>query len=160
MDLDTLSKISELEQNVRTIEARITELESQSSDDANMGGDDGFVRPEDVLRDGSDGGSAAPYGTFRVEMTDEVDEVSGNTKYKITNCRFYAKHSVVSLSDVIGSADGTWYLNVPHSNPSNASLSMSSGNNDDNNTSIPLFTIADGEVTQDWRGMPFIPIYA
>ena len=150
--------INQLAVQVAQLRNEIDELRSQIEESSGDSMDDLFLRIGDTAPGGD--GSAASYGTFRVEMTDEVDEVSGNTKYKITNCRFYAKHSVVSLSDVIGSADGTWYLNVPHSNPSNASLSTSSGNNDDNNTSIPLFTIADGEVAQDWRGMPFIPIYA
>lgn len=150
--------INQLAVQVAQLRNEIDELRSQIEESSGDSMDDLFLRIGDTAPGGD--GSAASYGTFRVETTDEVDEDSGEKKYKITNCRFYAKHQSFSLSDVESAASGTWYLNVPHSNPSNASLSTSSGNNDDNNTSIPLFTIADGEVTRDWRGMPFIPIYA
>ena len=82
---------------------------------------------------------------------------------KITHCNFYAAHQVIELADVTipaNQANGTWYLNVPHNNLSGATVSKTFGANDDDNTRIPLFEISNGEVTKDYRGMPFVPIYA
>ena len=93
----------------------------------------------------------ADYGAFRWEDG------------KITHCNFYAAHAVVELADVTvaqGQADGTWYLNVPHDTPRSATVSKVAGENDDDHTAVKLFTIENGEVKKDYRGMPFIPIYA
>ena len=93
----------------------------------------------------------ADYGAFRWEDG------------KITHCNFYAAHAVVELADVTvgqGQADGTWYLNVPHEAPHRATVSKTAGENDDDHTAVKLFTIENGEVKKDYRGMPFIPIYA
>lgn len=95
----------------------------------------------------------ADYGAFRWEGD------------KITQCHFYAAHGVVVLQDVEveeGGADGTWYLNVSHPGGGSitGSVSKTEGQNNDDNTCIKLFKIEDGEVTKDYRGMPFIPIYA
>lgn len=93
----------------------------------------------------------ADYGAFRWEDG------------KITHCNFYAAHAVVELADVTvgqGQADGTWYLNVPHANPQRATVEKQAGQNDDDHTAVKLFTIENGEVKKDYRGMPFIPIYA
>ena len=82
---------------------------------------------------------------------------------KITHCNFYAAHAVHHLADVTvgeGDADGTWYLNVPHASPGSATVSKSAGDNDDDHTAIKLFTIRDGVVVDDCRGMPFVPIYS
>ena len=93
----------------------------------------------------------ADYGAFRWEGG------------KITHCNFYAAHAVVELADVTvgqGQADGTWYLNVPHANPHRATVEKQAGQNDEDHTAVKLFTIENGEVKKDYRGMPFIPIYA
>lgn len=93
----------------------------------------------------------ADYGAFRFEGD------------KITNCNFYAMHRIIQLNDVTiqeGEADGTWYLNVMHSNLGAAKVEKEEGDNDDDNTSIKLFEIENGQVKKDYRGMPFIPIYA
>ena len=82
---------------------------------------------------------------------------------KITHCHFYAAHQVIELDDVTvgkGQADGTWYLNVDHAALESATVSKTAGENDDDHTSIKLFTIEDGVIKKDYRGMPFIPIYA
>ena len=97
------------------------------------------------------GPGGSDYGTFRLEGD------------KITHCNFYAQHNEWKLDDVEagnGNMDGTWYLNVPHDNPSQASVSRDAGPNDDDNTRIRLFTVKDGDITEDYRGMPFVPIYA
>ena len=96
-------------------------------------------------------GGGGAYGAFRWEGG------------KITHCNFYAAHAVVELQDVDveeGQEDGTWYLNVPHANPQSATVSKTAGENDDDHTAVKLFTIENGEVKKDYRGMPFIPIYA
>lgn len=82
---------------------------------------------------------------------------------RITNCNFYAAHQAWSLTDVTigaGGADGTWYLNVDHNNLQAATVSRQAGANDDDHTAIPLFTVSGGSITRDYRGMPFVPIYA
>ena len=84
---------------------------------------------------------------------------------KITQCHFYAAHGIITLADVQvadGEADGIWYLNVNHpaSGTITGSVSKTEGDNDDNHTCIKLFEIEDGQVKKDYRGMPFIPIYA
>lgn len=97
------------------------------------------------------GGGGETQGAFRFEGD------------RITHCNFYAEHRAVSLSDVEieeGDADGTWYLNVPHANPGGATVSKTAGQNNDDYTAYKLFKIKDGEVEEDYRGMPFIPIYA
>lgn len=84
---------------------------------------------------------------------------------KITQCHFYAAHGIHTLEDVTigeGQANGTWYLNVSHpaSGGITGSVSKTEGQNNDDNTCIKLFKVENGEVTEDYRGMPFIPIYA
>lgn len=96
-------------------------------------------------------GGGDPQGTFRWEGD------------KITHCNFYAAHRVFPMPNVTvaaGQSDGTWYLNVPHGNPVAATVSKTQGPNDDDNTCIPLFMVQDGEIVADYRGMPFVPIYA
>lgn len=84
---------------------------------------------------------------------------------KITQCHFYAAHGIHALADVQvgeGEANGTWYLNVSHpaGGSITGSVSKTEGQNNDDNTCIKLFEIENGEVKKDYRGMPFIPIYA
>ena len=97
------------------------------------------------------GGGGETQGAFRFEGD------------KITHCNFYAAHREWSLADVSiaeEEADGTWYLNVPHANPGSATVSKTAGQNNDDYTAVKLFTVENGEVKKDYRGMPFIPIYA
>lgn len=95
----------------------------------------------------------ADYGAFRWEGD------------KITQCNFYAAHGIHTLADVQvgeGQANGTWYLNVSHpaSGGITGSVSKTEGQNNDEKTCIKLFEIENGQVKKDYRGMPFIPIYA
>ena len=75
MELDILSKIAELEQEIRILEARVSGLESQTSD-ASMDGNDGFIKPEDILMDGGGGG-----GTF-MGNTDDSEEIDGDVTFE------------------------------------------------------------------------------
>lgn len=96
-------------------------------------------------------GGGETQGTFRWEGE------------KITHCSFYAGHQIYTLPDVAveaGQSEGIWYLNVPHANPQGATVSRTEGSNDDDNTAIKLFNIVNGEVKNDYRGMPFVPMYA
>lgn len=131
-------QVAELRNKVESLEAAMEESGGDSMDDL-------FLH----IKEAGSGGTEQ--GAFRFE---------GN---KITHCNFYAAHAVVELADVTvgqGEADGTWYLNVTHNNPRSATVSKTAGPNDDDHTAVKLFTISNGEVVKDYRGMPFIPIYA
>ena len=138
--------INQLCMQVARLENRLDALEASQGEEAQGDTiDDLFLRME------SGGGGGEAQGAFRFEGD------------KITHCNFYAAHQVIELEDVSieeGQADGTWYLNVDHNHLSHATVSRSAGTNDDDHTSIKLFEIAAGEITKDYRGMPFVPIYA
>lgn len=93
-------------------------------------------------------GGGADYGAFRWEDG------------KITNCRFMFGREVISLDDVQdATADGTWYLVIPHATPAQASVVRNTNESTGlTQTVIPLMTVSDGEVTADWRGMPVVPV--
>lgn len=141
MDADTTAEIAALRAEIAQL--RMEMLQAQSGD---MAGGEGVDNGLPLVPIGGDGG-----GAFRFEGD------------KITHCNFYAAHQIWELADVSigqGQADGTWYLNVDHAAPGSATVSKTAGANDDDHTSIKLFTISNGEVTKDYRGMPFVPIYA
>lgn len=132
-------QVAQLRSKVEELEGLLEEARGDTMDDV-------FLH----IKGGTVGGGAIQ-GAFRFE---------GN---KITHCHFYAAHRIVELQDVSigdGQADGTWYLNVNHDNLSGATVGKTAGANNDDNTSIKLFEIADGAIKKDYRGMPFVPIYA
>ena len=139
-----LAQVEELRAELFALKAELAEMKG--------GGDDGGDAPDDGRQLGiidMDGGGAQ--GAFRFEGD------------KITHCNFYAAHQVIELADVTigqGEADGTWYLNVDHADLNAATVSKTAGSNDDNHTSVKLFKIEGGAITKDYRGMPFVPIYA
>ena len=142
MDSATLAELNSLRSEIAQLRTEF--LMSSAGGDAAPGGE-GIGLPLVPIGGGGDGGA------FRFEGD------------KITHCNFYAAHQVIELADVTipaNQANGTWYLNVPHSNLSGATVSTTYGANDDDNTCIPLFEISNGEITKDYRGMPFVPIYA
>lgn len=53
--------------------------------------------------------------------------------------------------------DGTYYLKVTHSSGDGAVITTSEASSL-TQTVIPLFTLSDGEITADYRGMPVIPV--
>ena len=137
--------INQLCMQVARLENRIDALEATQGEEQGDSFDDLYLRME------TGGGGGEPQGAFRLEGD------------KITHCNFYAAHQVIELDDVTigeGGADGTWYLNVDHNDLGAATVSTQAGANDDDHTAIPLFTIEDGKITKDCRGMPFVPIYA
>jgi hypothetical protein len=141
MDADTTAEIAALRAEIAQL--RMEMLQAQSGD---MAGGEGVDVGIPLVPIGGD-----VQGAFRFE---------GN---KITHCHFYAAHRIVELQDVSigdGQADGTWYLNVDHDNLSGATVGKTAGANNDDNTSIKLFEIEDGAIKKDYRGMPFMPIYA
>lgn len=93
--------------------------------------------------------ASSAYGAFRLE--------GGRIRF----CHFYAAHGIHTAASVDASS-GSWYLNVDHSNFSNISgtVSKTEGQNDDNHTSVKLFVISGGRIIDDYRAMPFIPVYA
>lgn len=135
--------INQLFVQIARLENRIDALEATQGEEQGDTIDDLFLRME------TGGGGGETQGAFRFEGD------------KITHCNFYAAHRVIELDDVtVDEADGTWYLNVDHNDLQAATVSTTAGKNDDDHTSIKLFTIEDGEITKDYRGMPFVPIYA
>jgi len=138
--------VNQLAVQVAQLRNELAELRSLVEESGGDSMDDLFLR----IKEGSASGGDVQ-GAFRFEGD------------KITHCNFYAAHQIWELADVSiaqGQADGTWYLNVDHAAPGSATVSKTAGANDDDHTSIRLFTISDGEVTKDYRGMPFVPIYA
>lgn len=134
-------QVAQLRSKIEAIEGQLDESGGGDSMD------DLFLR----IEQGGGGDEGGSYGAFRLEGD------------KITHCNFYAAHQVWTLEDVEieeGQADGTWYLNVDHGNLSAATVSTTAGANDDDHTAIPLFTVSGGAITKDYRGMPFVPIYA
>ena len=79
---------------------------------------------------------------------------------KITNRHYMVARTVHTVSGNDPDAeDGTWFLVVQHSAPSSATLTTSpSGMTGDTQTLIPLFTIVNGKITADYRGMPLVMI--
>lgn len=142
MDNETEAAIASLRNEIQSLRAEMWAGAKEMA-----GGDGADVGIPLTPIGGSD------YGAFRFE---------GN---KITNCHFYAAHGIVELQDVQvgeGQANGTWYLNVSHpaGGGITGSVSKTAGQNNDDNTCIKLFEIENGEIKKDYRGMPFIPIYA
>ena len=143
MDEETIAELAALRSEIASLRMELAEAGRE------MAGGEGADVGLPLVPIGGDGGETQ--GAFRFEGD------------RITHCNFYAAHRAVSLSDVEieeGEADGTWYLNVPHANPGSATVSKTAGQNNDDYTAYKLFKIEDGEVEEDYRGMPFIPIYA
>ena len=91
-------------------------------------------------------GAANAQGAFRFEDG------------KITNCRFMFGRTVHTLADVQdATADGLWSLVVPHDKGAPQVVRDTSERTSLTKTVIPLFRVSEGEVTDDWRGMPCIP---
>ena len=104
---------------------------------------------------------ATAHPLFAQEQAPAADDVANeaeSTEIVVTARRREEKLQDVPIGQ--GGADGTWYLNVNHNNLDNATVEKTAGQNDDNHTSIKLFTIANGAIKKDYRGMPFVPIYA
>lgn len=77
---------------------------------------------------------------------------------KITHCNFQFGRAFHHLSDVQASGDGTYYLKVPHDYPSHASIITTNEFSDLTKTVIKLFQVSGGEIIDDYRGMPVIPV--
>jgi len=129
-------QLAQLRNKVEALEASQDGVEGDSIDDL-------FLRMEPGGGGGGDGG-----GAFAV--------VDG----KITNRYYMVARTVHSVSGNDPDAeDGTWFLVVQHSAPSSATLTTSpSGMTGDTQTLIPLFTIVNGKITADYRGMPLVMI--
>ena len=77
---------------------------------------------------------------------------------KITHCNFQFGRTVLSLGVVQASGDGTYWLKVPHDTPAAASVVTTQETSDLTKTVVPLFRVDDGEIAEDYRGMPVIPV--
>lgn len=106
----------------------------------------------------------------KIELDDEEEGDGGEAPVEtgafafnggvVSNCHFMlGRTGPVYTLPAQSLGDGMWYLNIPHSNPSGASLSLSGGSASYNSTSIPLFSISGGKVVADYRGMPIIPMW-
>ena len=78
---------------------------------------------------------------------------------KLINCHFMFGRQLYSVADTqVG--NGTWNLVVPHESPGSAMISSGiGGGTSDSQTVIPIFTIQNGVIVADYRGMPCIPVY-
>ena len=135
--------INQLFVQIARLENRIGALEATQGEEQGDTIDDLFLRMETGGGGGGDGG-----GAFAV--------VDG----KITNRHYMVARTVHTMSgDDPDADDGTWYLVVPHASPGSATLTTSpSGVTGDTQTVIPLYTIYNGEITDDYRGMPLVMI--
>ena len=137
--------INQLCIQVARLENRLDALEASQGEGAQGDTiDDLFLRMET----GGGGGGGDGGGAFAV--------VDG----KITNRHYMVARTVHTMSgDDPDADDGTWYLVVQHATPETATLTRSpSGLTNDTQTVIPLFTISNGEIADDYRGMPFVMI--
>ena len=132
MDLE--AEIAALRAEVETLKAGLSE--ARSSDPGGFGPDMGL--PLTPL-----GGEQ---GAFRWEGD------------KITHCNFQFGREVHSIGYVQASGDGTYWLKVPHDTPARASVVTTQETSDLTKTVIPLFRVEDGEIAEDYRGMPVIPV--
>ena len=94
---------------------------------------------------------------FEPEYDDE-GELTG----EVLRPYIMAGRKVLEASGGIG--DGTWGVRVTHSDENlEAEIVSIDGpvqdNSDPQSTTIPLYTIEDGEITEDFRGMTTVPLY-
>lgn len=94
---------------------------------------------------------------FEPEYDDE-GELTG----EVLRPYIMAGRKVLEASGGIG--DGTWGVKVTHSDESlEAEIVSIDGpvqdNSDPQSTTVPLYTIEDGEITEDFRGMTTVPLY-
>lgn len=138
MDADMTAEIAALRSEIAQL--RMEMLQAQSGD---MAGGEGMDNGLPLVPIGGD-----VQGAFAV--------VDG----KITNRHYMVARTVYNVSGNDPDAtNGTWYLVVPHVAPSSATLTTSpSGITNDTQTVIPLFTISNGEISDDYRGMPIVMI--
>lgn len=135
----------EAREMIAALKGEITQLRAEMASQAeNRAGGDGADVGLPITPIGSE------QGAFRFEGT------------KITQCRFMFGRQVYSLDDVSvaeGEADGTWSLLIPHATPAQASVVRNTNEATGlTQTVVPLFTVTNGEVAADWRGMPVVPV--
>lgn len=144
-DIERLrGEIAALRAEIAQVAQAVTILADDQAVSASDGGDEDSW--QDVVPVIGGGGEAQ--GAFAV--------VDG----KITNRHYMVARTVHNMSGNDPDAeDGTWYLVVPHASPGSATLTRNpSGYTDDTQTVIPLFTIVNGKITADYRGMPLVMI--
>ena len=77
----------------------------------------------------------------------------------IRNCHVMVGRRVISCADVKIEKSGTYYAKVTHTDSSESlEVTTDGSGNTDEVTYIPLFVTTNGEVTNDYRGMPCIPL--
>lgn len=144
--------MNEYDGRIAALEVRVAQFEqmlqqSVGAGDAGEGGSqDAATRPLD-----GQPGRAFEYGVV-------------GTDCKFVNCKFQFGRVVHAIEDQTANDDGTYYLVIPHANPGSAVVIMledeeESEESDYTVTKIPLITVQDGRITQDYRGMPVVPVY-
>ncbi len=139
MDAETMAMVATLRSEIATLRAEMAGLNAVTA-----GGEGADVGLPITPLGGAD------YGAFRFEGT------------KITHCNFQAGQTIVELEDVEveGNTDGTWWLRVNHNQLEESSVTRGNLTSNVNQTAIKLFTVVNGAITKDYRGMPFIPLYS
>lgn len=163
--LNTLVKM------VSDMDDRLTSVESESHAQASLiaAVSDGY--PPHTASS-AELGASEENRTFAVRAEDSGEGDGAETEFYVTNCRFMFGRRVVVIeddfllpttSDGDGGemiADGRYYLVIPHEDPDDAYIADDPGDgNNDMTTVIPLFEYEDGEIVDDYRGLPTIPVY-
>lgn len=137
--------MNEYDGKIAALEVRVAQLEQMMQQSVGAGEEGGSPDAATRPLDGQPG-RAFEYG---VEGTD----------CKFVNCKFQFGRSVYEIADQTANANGTYYLVIPHAAPENAAVMATNPGTDDTATCIPLITVVDGKITNDYRGMPVVPVY-
>lgn len=125
---------------------------------------DSFIIKRDYRSSAPASGPAAggtPYGAFQFELKNE----GGLEILEFKNCVFQFGRKTYKIGasatfDVVPFTAGTYYLNIPHSNPANAMVIPIDVGNTLTQSSIPIVELDEnGEVLLDYRAMPVIPVW-
>ena len=149
-----MSDIAALAERIAQLETKVGMIETERAAEASSGGagGDGGLSAMPVsasvpLLD-TTGGDGESYGAFRIE--------GGTIKDRFFQFGRRVGTTEATFSGTL--SDGTYYLTVDHSTGAGTVGIATSVSNDLTHTMIPLFTITNGVVTKDYRGMPVIPV--
>lgn len=77
----------------------------------------------------------------------------------VSNCHFMlGRTGPVYTLPAKSIGNGTWYLVIYHTEPNLSNITQTPQTGLDY-TSVPLFSISNGKIVEDYRGMPIIPMW-
>ena len=119
-----------------------------------------------LLSSNVDVGAQPPpeYGAFRWTKGAAPDPQTGQYSGTVSFCNYQFGRAVYSLGSAsiqYGDQARSVFLVIQHSNPSAATVQTSAaGGSSETQSVVPLFDIGvDGDITNDYRGMPVVPVY-